>query len=424
MVNTTKLYFRLLSLTIFLLSALSACGGNSGDSSTSPVSNDLTSRIEILGNPYQSRYKDGESIYARNIWDMQSYQGAIYFGAGNSSNEGPAQNAGPVPIKKFDPATRKFIQEGIVDDEQIDVYHVANGELYTPGHDPRESWDWGNFYHRELSGGWKKYRNIRGGVHTYSLAWFKEKLFGSLGMSNGRGAVSISEDKGKTWKVIPVGRSRVYGFLTVANNLFAVKRFPSFIQWDRMTEDERAQYNPVYEYKSPDIFVPRKDITQETFFPKTSLKDRKTMKIVRPLAVGAKSVYIGSYTHNDHQFIPFGVYIATSLEMGHVQVDKMPIPSKYRPWDLLLKDGYVYVLIEVKDSDKTVVKVIRSPVDKLTDWREVLQFSAPTFARSFEILNDDFYFGLGSEVGNPEQWRQEELNPETGQIIRIRHAVP
>ena len=78
----------------------------------------------------------------------------------------------------------------------------------------------------------------------------------------------------------------------------------------------------------------------------------------------------------------------------------------------------------VKDSDKTVVKVIRSPVDKLTDWREVLQFSAPTFARSFEILNDDFYFGLGSEVGNPEQWRQEELNPETGQIIRIRHAVP
>ena len=191
-----------------------------------------------------------------------------------------------------------------------------------------------------------------------------------------------------------------------------------------MTAEQQDQYLPVYEFKAPNSFIPRKDIAQETFFPQTTLKDSKTMKIVRPLAVGEKGVYIGSYTHNGAHFIPFGVYVATSLEERHVQVDKILIPDKYIPWDLLIKDDYLYVLIEDKSSGNIVIKVLRSPVSKLTDWSEVLQFSAPTFARSFEALNDDFYFGLGCEIENPNHWKQLELRPETGQIIRIRHAIP
>ncbi|MGZ8158429.1 MAG: hypothetical protein ACXWT1_08605 [Methylobacter sp.] len=416
--KVTNVYFRLLCLLVFLLSFLNACGDNS-----KAAVNDLTGRVEVLGNPYQDKYKDGADVYARNIWDMQSYQGAIYLGAGNSSNKGPAQNAGPVPIIKFDPVTQKFIQEGVVDDEQIDVYHVVNGELYTPGHDPRESWELGNFYRRDNNGVWVKYRNIPGAIHTYSLAGYKEKLFGSLGIRDGA-AVSISEDQGKTWKAIPVGRSRVYGFLNVANNLYVVKQFPSLIQWeDEMTADEQDQYNPVYEFKSPDSFILRKDISQETLFPNTKLSDDKTTKIVRPLIVGEKGVYIGAYTHNDHQFLPFGVYITTSLAEGHIQVDKMLIPDKYEPWDLLLKDGYLYVLTSKKDGDDVKIKVLRSPVNDLENWDEVLEFTAHTFARSFEILDNDFYFGLGSEVENTKRWRQEELSPVTGQILRIRNAL-
>ena len=415
--NVTNAYFRLLCLVICLFSVLGACGDN-GKTSV----NDLTDRIELLGNPYQSQYKNGENIYARNIWDMQSYRGAIYLGAGNSSNDGPAQNAGPVPIIKFDPVAQKFIQEGIVDDEQIDVYHVFNGVLYIPGHDPRESWELGNFYRRNNNGTWVKYRNIPGALHTYSLASFEGKLFGSLGIEDGA-AVSISEDQGNTWAVIPVGRSRVYGFLNIANTLYAVKRFPSLIQWeDEMTVDEQDQYSPVYEFKAPNSFVLRKDITSENIFPNTALEDNKTTKIVRPLTVGKNSIYIGAYTHNDHQFLPFGIYIASSLVKGQVQVDKILIPDTYKPWDLRLKDSYLYVLIEDKNSGKT--KIIRSPVDKLSNWNEVLQFSVPTFARSFEILNDDFYFGLGCEIKDAEHWKQTELRPETGQVIRIRNAVP
>jgi hypothetical protein len=42
-------------------------------------------------------------------------------------------------------------------------------------------------------------------------------------------------------------------------------------------------------------------------------------------------------------------------------------------------------------------------------WNEVLCFSAPTFGWSFEIPNGDFYFGLGCEVDDPGNWKQEEL---------------
>ncbi|TAN68540.1 MAG: hypothetical protein EPN17_08790 [Methylobacter sp.] len=417
--KVTGFNFRRICLLVILLGFLSACGDNG-----KVAVNDLTDRIEVLGNPYQSKYKDGAYVYARNIWDMQSYQGSIYLGAGNSSNNGPAQNAGPVPIIKFDPVTQKFIQEGVVDDEQIDVYHVVNGELYTPGHDPKESWKLGNFYHRDNNGVWVKYRNIPSAIHTYSLAGYKEKLFGSLNLNDDGAAVSISEDKGKTWTVTSIGRSRVYGFLDVANSLYAIKRFPSLIQWeDEMTIDEHELYNPVYEFKEPNSFIPRKDITPEIFFPNTKLNDNKTTKIVRPLTVGEKGVYIGAYTHNDHQFLPFGVYIATSLAKGHVQVDKIPIPDQFKAWDLLFKEGYLYILTSQQNGDGVNIKVLRSTVDDLLNLSEVLDFTAHTFARSFEILDNDFYFGLGSEVENSKQWRQEELKPETGQILRIRNVL-
>lgn len=412
--QTCKLLYLILSLS----SVLSACTDNQPF-----IANDVTPRVERLGNPYQDRYRDGESVYARNIWDMQSYQGALFIGAGNSSNIGPAQNAGPVPIIRFDPMKQTFIGEGNVDDEQIDVFQINDDQLYIPGHDPRQNWDWGNFYHREKNGTWVKHRNIPGGLHAYSLAWHQGKFFGAIGIIEGA-AVSISDDKGKSWTVTPIGRSRTYGFLLVANKLYATKRFPSSAQWKKLSVDERTQNYAVYEFIQPNKFVVRDDITHETLFPRAKLQPKQATKVVRSLATGEKNIYIGAYTHNDHQFLPFGIFVASSLEKGHIKVEKIPLPEEDKPWDLLLNGGYLYVLTSIKHGGDVKVRVLRSPVNNLANLSEVLEFTAKTFARSFEILGNDFYFGLGSEIENPEQWRQEELNPETGQILRIRNVLP
>ena len=52
----------------------------------------------------------------------------------------------------------------------------------------------------------------------------------------------------------------------------------------------------------------------------------------------------------------------------------------------------------------------------------MLRFRSKSFARSFALLDEDFYFGLGCEVGDPDKWAAAELLPETGQILRVRKA--
>ena len=86
--------------------------------------NDVTSRVERLGNPFS------KGTYARNVWDMQLFAGRIYLGHGNSSNIGPDPNAGPIPVWYYDLTTQTFVKQYTVDEEQIDVYRVFNNTLY------------------------------------------------------------------------------------------------------------------------------------------------------------------------------------------------------------------------------------------------------------------------------------------------------
>lgn len=51
---------------------------------------DVSSSITVLGSPFK------KAAYARNVWDMQLFGGKIYLGHGNSSNNAPSPNAGPV----------------------------------------------------------------------------------------------------------------------------------------------------------------------------------------------------------------------------------------------------------------------------------------------------------------------------------------
>lgn len=144
---------------------------------------DMTDRMETLGSPLSTRYPDsfrkGSGAYARNIWTMCAFDGRVYIGCGNSSNGGPATGCGPVPIFAYEPKSQKFIQEGRVPDEQIDVFRVfSDGALYIPGHDPTENWRWGNFYRRRpgADATWEKVRTLPMGLHCYDMVEFDGRL--------------------------------------------------------------------------------------------------------------------------------------------------------------------------------------------------------------------------------------------------------
>jgi hypothetical protein len=370
----------------------------------SEASVDVTDNIEVLGNPHKygkAKYSRGPRIYARNVWDMCACDGELLIGAGNSSNIGPATNAGPVPLIAYRPSNGEFRTVFTVDDEQIDVFRVIDGKVYLPGHDPRESWEFGSFYRREESGVWHKYRNIPSGIHNYDMTSFGGVLFAGLGTEKGA-AVAVSMDSGNTWTNVLIHGSRLYAFLTVRQQLYATT----------------SRSFGIYQYDGMGGFRPRNDIGRQQLFP--GFTASADIRIVRSVSFKDSAAYVGAYCHNDHQFMPFGAFVAKSLNEGSVSVLPVPLTPGSRAWDLLYDGDTLYVLSDCPDSEGTTVRVAAT-----TDgvhWVEILHFRSTAFARSFALLDGDFYFGLGCEVADPEKWSKEELLPETGQIERVKKA--
>jgi hypothetical protein len=89
------------------------------------------------------------------------------------------------------------------------------------------------------------------------------------------------------------------------------------------------------------------------------------------------------------------------------------LPGKAKPWDVLVRNGKLYVLGVIANQTGNYTVTVSETAD-LAQWKELFRFQSDTFARSFEELNGDFYFGLGSEIS--------PLPSSTGDILRVRKA--
>ncbi|MBF0469883.1 MAG: hypothetical protein HQL48_00760 [Gammaproteobacteria bacterium] len=381
---------------------------------------DMTARLEKIGNPLRNIYID--EIYPRNVWDMQTYGGEIYFGGGNSSNRLPAANAGPVPLVRYDPKRARFLISAAVAEEQIDNFALLDGELYIPGHDATQSWDFGNFY-RLQGEEWIQYRNIRKGLHNYAMESFNGVLWSALGTTHGA-SVAHSADRGEHWEIVHLGKYRAYGFLKFPQRLFVTKPFPGY-QKRKQLLDEGEDYHAVYELLNSDTvaFHPREELTSSRMFPSPSLYYSRDKKIIKPTPFGSSLLYIGAYTHNDHQALPFGLYHAT-MSGGELRVEEVTLPDNYRPWDLLRLEGRIYLLLASEDRHGFTVKVLDSADHSPLQWHKLLQFRSPAFARSFEMLEGDLYFALGTTVGDTQSCQPGVLSTNTGDVYRIKGVVP
>ena len=380
-------------------------------------SGDVTAAVERLGNPFTGRYPGDANIYPRNVWDMQLFEGRIYLGSGNSANSGPAANAGPVDVWAFDLHTDQFVNEYTVAEEQLDVYRILNGRLVIPGRDPRESWDFGNFYRREADG-WHKYRTLPNTIHTYDMLQVGARLFASINPSDNAGGVAISDDDGQTWTRVPVGRGAAFGLFTLGDHLFAAKSIPTDPTLNSVAPADQAGLMGVHEYQSDGQFQPRPDLTFGVLFPGISQGQawEHWGQMVRYVNFQGKLVYIGGETL--HQVIPFGLFVLDPA--GHVQ--RVSLPAGALPWDTLVRDDTLYVLLAAKQpSGGYAVSVIAT--SDLVAWRELFHFQSATFARSFEMDQGDFYFGLGTGVGPSYDPRTWEMSPAAGDILRVARGA-
>lgn len=346
--------------------------------------NDVTEKLVVVGEPLHQVYPKGDLRFARNVWDLHVWDGKLYIGNGNSNNKGPAPNAGPVGIWSYDPKTSKFAREWTAPDEQIAHFRAVGGKLVVPGHDPKGSWIRGNFYRLE-GRGWTALRTLPRAIHNYDLIGHRGEMFAALGTPTG-GVVARSKDAGRSWTShFAVGSFRVYTLFELGGRLHGSANNGKFFVYDGSRR--------------------LKPVTNREFFPGEKV-NRGRLRVVRPEVLGSQTVYLGACAALDHDWIPVGLFAAGAS--GNARL--LPLPGGARPRDLLVRDGTLHVLASTDDGGRgTIVHVFTSR--DLQEWTEALRFRADTFARSFEILGGDYYFGLGSEA--------DRLTDSTGRILRV-----
>lgn len=407
MMQTSKYFF-----IFFLLICSITCGTNS-----SCARSNITNLLEPLGNPYTQYYPKQSNTYARNIWDMRWFKGKLYLGAGNSSNYGPSPNAGPAPIIAYDPETDSFTMAFTTSDEQVDTFFLFNNALYVPGHDPQESWNLGNLYKTTNGEVWLKKRTIPHAIHTYCLQFLGNTLFAGLGTQKGA-AIATSENFGDSWKLSRFKQiGRFYNFLKVNKQLFAISTLMDQKTRLAFSPDSNNTISEVVEYLDNGKFKSRPDITKKQLFPDTVLDKSKICKIVHSHSIKEQSIYIGATIHNDHQFIPFGLYTVESLKRDAIKTRRVNLPKNAIPWDIYSSGEYVYVLTNEEKNKRTETTILRS--NNLTDWEELFYFESPTLTRSFAYYQGTFYFSFGSEIKDMRHWKKEKLSNQTGEILKF-----
>ena len=381
---------------------------------------DVTSSVEIVGTPDYSDGSDG--AFARNPWDMIAFGGRIYVGAGNSDNGGsPDGNAGPVKIVSFVPGETTFLTEGVsgranLPEEQVDIFRTIGGTVWTCGHDPSLGWDVRTFYRLDAGGGWTQIRSTftdddYWGVHCYDLLEFGGAMF-SAGYRMGR-----SVDDGLTWARVGGPMPRRHTLIVVGGRLFALGLIDDAVGGDFV------EWNP-----ATDSFAGR-NIDGAQVFPGASWWGSGTVgKIVRPITVGAQTLYLGGRPASDHQSATLDVFVTDSWADGAIDVTRTT-PEGERPWDLLARGSIAYLLTSAKSgtgADEVFrVTVWRSSPD-LTGWDGLFTVSdLTTFARSFEEADGDFYLGLGTDDGRgmtseyPDPSYTTEVEADSGLILRV-----
>lgn len=387
------------------------------------LSHHVEGSVEWLGTPSAQRWRRGEWLFARNVWDLHTWQGRIYLAHGNYANRGesPAPNAGPVPVWYYDTQKEHWINEGEVWEEEIGHYDVLDEQLFIAGVDARAPDDWqlGNYY-RQTATGWEKYRNIPNAIHVLDLHAFKDKWFAALGVNDYQGAVAVSDDQGQSWQLQRFGFLRIYKLFEFKHELYAA----SILRQGSLNEKLAKRYpkhadklgEMLFKYRSGS-FIPV-NFQFDDWLPNWPSKNAKFHRLT---SHQQGLVFIVTQPHHDFRLARTGLF----RRLGKLS-QAISLPKDDWPQDMVKNNGFLYVL-GIRLCEEAVCRwpyrmaVYRSR--DLESWEQVSSFQANTFARSMAISGGHIYFGMGAELKKAKRWYGWQFPPLTGALLRSRELL-
>lgn len=390
--SISRTVFHRPALAAALLASAAGCAEPVAPAPAPAPPPDVTAAVERLGNPFPA-----DNAFTRNVWDMQLFGGRIFLGHGNS-----IENTGPTAIWALDPASGRLSAEFTTSEEQVDVFRVLGGELYVPGHDARDDWTLGNFYRLE-DGGWVKHRTIPHGLHVYDLALMGGKLFAAIATERkpDQAPLMVSEDRGLTWKpAVHDEPDEMYALFQAGGGLYAAPRI-----FGSTTPEPGA----LLRYGNGGFA--RTPAAGAALIP--TVPPGETGRVVKPVEFRGRLVYVAASAPQAPVFdwVPSALVVGSGVDDVHRAA--LPDPSAL-PFDVLARDGVLYVLTAsfAPDGGRTIRVYQSGDAER---WTELFSFRAATFARSFEEVDGDFYFGLGTTFAAQA--------PASGDLLRVRRAT-
>ncbi len=349
-----------------------------------------------LGIPLKEYYAMG--TVSRCAWDIEVYNNRLYVGSGDYD-----KNSGPVNMFYYDIKNKEWVSDGVLPDEEISRLFIFEDKLVASGIDPKDNWDYGNFYSCDTEG-WKTNRNIPGGIHNFDMVNFDGKLFAGLGVQPNEFPVAVSVDGGKHWEQVPFYKNgkpindvknvtvRVYDFFVHQNRLYAHYRI---FDGQRGSSEIYVYDNGVFNFYS--------------------------------LLLSSMSYHKTSYHYlnqklefNKKQFIAMGnLYVSNDM----ITAEQIKFKPNINAVDLKVINDTLYVLCneERKSDDGTKyfrVSVWFSKTGNKGDFSQMFFYDYENRALSFTYHNGIFYFGIGYGVS-----AQNDFYDTNGMILSVKNKV-
>lgn len=389
---------------------------------------------------------------ARNVWDLEAFDGRVYIGGGNTTT-----NPGPVNLWAFDHASGQFADrpERTIESEAIENFRVIDGALYVPNSDPT-SGDQLKFDRLGEDGVWKTVSASPNLAHVRDMVETADGTLILVGNSrrpyptvdeNGivtqpaLPSIIKSTDGGGTFEsAVTADTVEAFGnwFYSVFN--YQGRTFATSIRNVASDAGGVNDFNlAIFEY-NPDtgLFEAGVDgnldaiegaVDQSEFinlvqspFPELesvdvpdsgvlNLTGTITLKVNQSVEYDGALVYsVNTYsssnagnTYLDYYHNTYDFYVKSAMGEAPVSVE-FADPNAVGE-DVIEYDGVLYALANSRQVDGSYVSYVYATTDP-TDadaWVETLRFRGSNLARSFERVEDTFYFGLGySEIdGDP-----------------------
>jgi len=322
---------------------------------------------------FSNYYYTGNTV-ANHAWDVKIWGDLVYRGAGDYD-----KNAGTAPILAFNKETQSWVQMGVTADQAVHRFVEIGGTLYTPGIDPNEGWEQGNFYALE-DGKWKKTRNLPNGLHNFDMIEYDGKIFAGLGTETTKNTVAFSDDGGKTFRFAPLYKdgkpfdatsykfSRTYEFMEYNGQLYALVSLQMGFGSENAIfryEDEKM----VYVGNAYKISGGR--VSRNYWNGKLEWKD---VCYLTTTALNAVTDFSNPDTHK-----------------------QIPMPNKETVSDILLHNDELYVLSFQFTQEKTYDTVIyKSATGEEGSFTKVTSFNYAASPMSFDFDGEHFYIGTGT----------------------------